>query len=288
MKLPQLNGLLFIAIIILLLISWFEPGLTPEKLSPLLTSLHPKDIHTIHLQRHQLHDIDFEKTSSHWMMQKPIPSRINPIYLDTILDITTAKSQHHFLAKDKSLTAYQLDKPLAVLRLNDMTISFGGADPLGKYRYVLINDTIHLINDSFYYSLRKPYTEYIDLSLFPAGAKIQQLQLPSLQLIKQGKNWQLSPEQVEVSTDTINQFIHQWEHISALKIQEYHSNGLKPEVSINWKQPGADTIKQRMEILYDEQALGFADKNIRYHFSKIQFSKLLHLHNDAPSHASSL
>ncbi len=67
-----------------------------------------------------------------------------------ILLLLHAPSLRQLPAIQTELHKYALLEPRVNVYFNDLKISFGDLEPIKSLRYVLIDDTVHLIKDEFY------------------------------------------------------------------------------------------------------------------------------------------
>lgn len=184
-----------------------------------LTSLQPDAISSINITREGMNDIALKKTNDHWQLTNPIKMDANLFNTNQILQLATEKSGSHFAAQAESLHKYGLDKPEAIVTLDDTSIAFGNANPIGNRRYVLIKDTVHLIRDQHIHWLRGDSDSFISRKLLPVDAKIKRIQFPETTLTKNTHGqWQSSNSTLFKSTDDIQTLLAAWQNMEALQI----------------------------------------------------------------------
>ena len=212
------NILLFISVLCLSLILYFEPGLEqPEK--QYLSSLNSQQIQHITIQRKGLESIELDNTDQGWFISKPYQLAANPLRIGTITALAEKRSFSQFPAAGKLLKKYQLDDPLITVSLDDKKIAIGAEEPINQHRYALLDDMIHLIDGTVYYQLRANLDTFISLYLLPPGSEIQSIELPEHKIsIEEGK-WLLSPEDHGISADSISTLLHSWKAAQALRIK---------------------------------------------------------------------
>lgn len=178
-----------------------------------LTEIDPQDIHVIHVQRQAQDDIIFQKQDGHWIMQSPYKLPANPARINVMLKLLQAHSYDRFSAADNDLTPFLLAVPAVSIVLNDTRIAFGDTNPLEeKLRYVLIKDTVHLINDSLFRQLQAAPTFFLSSKLIPPETTIKSIQLPGV-MIDNTEGNTLDGAQ--------HQLITAWQNVEAVSIQKY-------------------------------------------------------------------
>jgi hypothetical protein len=183
-----------------------EPAVT-------LTDIQPDSIHLIHIERHDLDDIIFQKQGNSWVMQSPFKLPANPSRINVMLNLLQAHSYDRFSAPDNDLTPYMLAVPAVSIVLDDTRIAFGDTNPLEeKLRYVLVKDTVHIINAGLFNQLQASATFFLDAKLIPPAASIKAIQLPDLN-IENTEDDTLSGAQ--------HQIINAWEQVESISLRKY-------------------------------------------------------------------
>lgn len=178
-----------------------------------LTNIQPDSIHVIHIKRRDLDDIIFQKQGGNWMMQRPFDLPAHPARMKTMLGLLQAHSYDHFSAPDNDLTPYMLALPAVSLVFNDTEIAFGNVNPLEKkLRYVLLKDTVHIINAGLFHQLRTSATFFLDTRLIPPDASIKAIQLPELNIQNTG---------TETLSDAQHQIINTWKQLESISVRKY-------------------------------------------------------------------
>ncbi len=224
-----LNLILFAFIIVLAAFVFFEPGKDIAKIPPTLTRLKAKDVTHIKISRNATtaveNDMEFEKTAAGWIMLKPYQYTANTFRINSILELlsTASFSQNDLNTLNKS--TFGLDKPRATITFNnDTAIIFGHNKSLKNHRYIQIGSTLHLVADTFFYQLSAKAESYLSHKLLPEKSKITKLTLPDITVMKENGKWKLTPEANNITSDSINQLISEWQ-----LSQAYDINKIKPE-----------------------------------------------------------
>jgi hypothetical protein len=178
-----------------------------------LTDIQPDSIHLIHIERRDLDDIIFQKQENRWMMQSPFKLPANPSRIQVMLSLLQAHSYDHFSAPDNDLTPYMLAVPAVSIVLDDTRIAFGDTNPLEeKLRYVLIKDTVHIINAGLFHQLQTSATFFLDAKLIPPDASIKTIQFPDLTIENTGD---------DTLTGAQHQIINAWKQVESISLRKY-------------------------------------------------------------------
>lgn len=222
-----------------------------------LTKIDPESIHVIYIERQGLDDIIFQKQDDHWDMQSPFNLPANYSRIKVMLKLLQAHSYDHFSAADNDLTPFKLAVPTVSIILNDTRIAFGDTNPLEeKLRYVLIKDTVHIINDSLFHQLQTSATFFIDPKLIPPGATIKTIRLPELSIENTGD---------DTMTGAYHQIIKAWNRLESISVRKYEET--EPIDTIKLELTTGEIIE--FIIISDRPNLILArpDKGIQYHIS---------------------
>lgn len=236
------NLILFIAVICLSLIAWYQPGLK-KVITHYLTSLDADKIHTIVIEREDIGSIKLNKHNNNWNIEAPYQLPANTLRVNTITALADKRSYLQFQVTDAELSRYQLDKPPVSIWLNDHKFVLGNTDPIKQQRYAMNvsdnlasgNNTVHLINGIIFYQLRAALDTFISPALLPPQAKINSISWSDKTLTMEKGSWHLTPEAPEVSSDSIAQLIQFWKQAQASKVETKVALGIDNEALIHSK-----------------------------------------------------
>jgi len=271
--------LVFLAGLVALVI--IEPG--KEKKQPVvtLTSLNPSDITSVTIEQPQQVNAVLKKSNGEWQLQQPLSIAANKPLLDKLLNIVKTKSHSSYALSEVDTNQLHLNNPSLILFLNDKKFVFGDTDALYGYRYVLVDNRVHLITDRFSYLIHKDYTALVSPSLLPANINITRLTLPQLTIKESDHGWNTIPEQKVSSADQIQKIIDEWRLAQAMKITRLSDNntieiskklGSIEVASSNYKAYSFNLLSTDDEIILTRPDLG-----LRYHFEKQAGQRLLSL-----------
>ncbi len=220
------NSILFIIIIFLALIAWFQPGLH-EAEAIYLTSLKANKIETIIIERQDLGTVKLKKYNNGWYLEEPYQLPANPLRVNTITALAEKHSFLQFQVKGSEFDRYHLKKPPISVWLNEDKITLGSEDPINQQRYAMNisdniqsgNNTIHLINGVIYYQLRANLDTFISPALLPPQVNIKSIAWAGKKLTISGTHWELKPDSPEVTSDSMTQFIQSWQRAQASRVE---------------------------------------------------------------------
>ena len=261
-------------------IAYFKPGVDRPAAKPALSTLTADTVQSISVERSGQPAIVLEKTGGHWRMTAPFSARANRFRVDSLLRVATAESETRLPLEEASLTQYGLAKPLLEVRFNDELIQFGGMHPLKQQLYVRYQDSVHLIGAHHFQPVASRVNDFIDSSLIEKGREPLTMRLPGFTLTRADGEWKLSPENKELSSDRIAQFVQEWRNARALTMNRYEGKPYKEKIRIDFAggAPGEHTTLE-IGILArkPELILVRKDEGLQYHFPADAAQRLLSL-----------
>lgn len=272
-----LNIGLLVFLLLLVSLIVFEPGKKPKPKAVHLTELSQADIKHIELQRIGKPDIKLEKRDSIWYLTEPYQLPANDFRAQSLTALAETKSYLQYDAKSVDLKKVRLDKPEVTIVLNDkLKLTIGGVDPIHNRRYVKNGDTLHLVNDTFYYQLTGTVTAFISYQILPPDAKLSKLVLPRFSLSQKDGEWYMRPAQKDTSADSINEFINEWRHAQSLQVSEYKGKLPKPDIRV-YREATADPIDFSLQKKQGSTFLVRHDVKLSYKLSDETAEKLQQL-----------
>lgn len=278
-----LNLVLLIFILVLITFVIYEPGKEVAITPPTLTNMESKDVYHLKISRHNAKSaeqvVEFKKTSAGWIMIKPYSVSANSFRIDSILKLLSTVSFSQNNLENLNLNTFGLTRPVATITFNNKTsIIFGHNKSLKNHRYVRIDSTLHLVADTFFYQLAAKAESYINHKLLNEKSKILKLSLPAIKLEKTDGSWQAIPKADNLSADSINQLISEWQLSQAYDINKVKpSPNSKPDIIIQLE----DNKKLHFKIEKNKDNFNLVnlDAGIRYILSADRKDKLLNLSN---------
>lgn len=272
-----LNVLLAVGLSGLIALTIFEPGKDDAPNATLLTELDAKQIHQIIIQSLGRPEIQLQKVDKQWEMLSPFSASANQERLNQLLYLLTAKSQASYPAEQTDTQQLQLDAPSLTLQFNNTRFKFGGTAPLGDSRYVLIDNTVHLITDRYSHLVRNAATDLVSPTLLNTNDPITTLDLPTVSLALRDGQWQIDKPQSQKieNPDHVQQLLAEWRHARAFSVQPLTPTPQALEaITLTTEK---STFHFMLLKTKDEFVLRRNDLGLQYHFSNEAGQRLLML-----------
>lgn len=270
------NLVLLAAVAALAALAYFLPASKPPPGPPALTGLTPAQIHRVRISHAGKPAIVLVRKGEDWRMVKPIQVRANRFIIHSLLGITRTDSYSRFTAGQRDLSEFGLDEPSLRLRLNDLDIAFGAAEPLNGRRYVQSGAMVHVISNLYYQEASGGVADFVSRVLLPEDVPPVKLVFPDKVLERDDQgHWEVSAGGRGTGQGA-RDLVDQWRHAQALEVKPYSGTGAHPSVRVTF---GKDHPPLRFEIVRKDPELILArpDIGMAYHFTASQAKKLLHL-----------
>lgn len=268
---------LFLAGLVALVI--FEPGKETPPVTNKLTTLDPENINKIVIEQPEHSKILLQKNKYGWEMLEPLQISANDVLVDNLLDILKSRSHSRYSAPKVDLGQFNLTSPNLKIYFNDTALAFGTTDPLRGYRYILINNEVHLITDRYSHLIRGKITSLVSPQLLPGNAILNKLELPDLTLQSNENGWTASPDTNFESADDIQKLLDEWHYARAIEVNLDEKTAGQPgnennsAILIHTTNNG--TYRFRVSSRKDEIILTRTDMKLSYHFDKQLGERLL-------------
>ena len=258
-----LNLCLLLAVIGLALFLVYGNGKKAAPADVTLTAVKPETVSHIRIVRTGQDEISFAKQSGIWMMQNPYQLRASEIRIETMLKLLGAHSYAQYHSKAIQLSRFLLDQPQLSIEFDNTRIDFGATSPLAERRYVLVNNTVHIINDVLFQQLQAPATFFLNTRLLPEHTSISAVLLPGHAIRRQQAIWTVDPA-LNISADKIVELVNAWRDADAISVSKYEDQGRHDTVRIELEKEGAIEFV----IVHEPPQLILArpDLGIQYHF----------------------
>lgn len=253
----------------LVAISVLEPGKEKAKPKPKLLDRFDRDsVRTISI--HRADTIQFERRDGRWWITSPLKAPANEFQLDRILDLPNTEIQTRYPLPQDQLAVFGLDQPKAVVGLGDLpSLSFGGTEPIDLRRYVRVgNETqVALVNDTFFYFLTAPASEYVDKKLLPLDqAMIRSLEIGELKVKRQPDGgFDIQPP-AAASAAVISPWFDEWQRARAIDLKPYTGSGEGLE-NIRLTLANGEELRFLVVQKSPELILARPDWALEYHFT---------------------
>jgi len=228
-----------------------------------ISRLKPREVTRIAIQTAD-HALTLVRVDGAWQIESPISWFANNINVERILDILNSPADSKLPGDEIDLASLGLKFPRAVLRLNDTELSFGETNNIGARRYVLIDDTVHLIADRHLPFLQQGITGLVDRRLIPPAMSMRSLELASVSLTRNESGQWLANE-ANLTPDQAEKIIANWQTLEARHLQKYDS-GNTPSRKLVIGLDNGGKIEFYLMSIAPEVVIARADLGIQYHF----------------------
>lgn len=245
---------------------------------PVLAGLSADAVDRIAIRHPGSEEIRLEKADGIWHVTAPGQARAEAVEVAALTDLAELESKRQLKPADVSLADLELEPAKYEIQLNDRLLQFGGIEPLEYERYILADDTIHLLSDPPSAALDADFSDLVSKQILPAGRQIVGIELPELSLNKDDSGWSLSPPQADVSTDQMQALVDGWSRARALWNE-------KPKADVDYTDK--PKIRLRLDdgsqvelVLVDRQPqliLAQPAARVHHHLSKALADELLQL-----------
>jgi hypothetical protein len=236
-----------------------------------LTQLSADEVTQISIRHNQRH-IELRRENDNWRMLQPIKVAANSFRIDTLLNMLNTVSHAEYSTADLELDKYGISSASTSISFNGVTIDFGIVNPINNYRYVRINDRVHLIDDHFYPLLSSQTGTLVARELIAGDAIIDKLVLPQQTLYRDENSlWHSSDD---TDPDAINETLYHWQHSQAFGVHNYMQREPLAEISAYL---AGDASPVRFYVTDTDPWLIIArpDLDIEYHFNLEFHDRLL-------------
>lgn len=263
-----LNLVLFAAVAGLGLFFYFKPkSASPPEFA--LSQLQAHDVKRVEIER-QNSALTLERRAENWHIVAPFQSRADPIKVQAILDIVSARSKQRLPAQD--LARFDLDTPAARVTIDGRQFSYGTVNALTSEQYVATGDGVYLVPLRYGSSIPAQLNELAGRQVLSDDEVPVRFELPDLTVAQQEGRWITQPES-NLTQDEINQWVQEWRMALASRSEPDAKAKGRQDIRIALKSGNTVTLK----ILQNEPELIVTrtDEDMRYYFPQGTGKRLL-------------
>lgn len=227
MQASKLNLLLFVVVLLLITLVWYEQASETTVEQYGLLPMVAGDVSEIAIHNGAERVIKLKRDSvNQWRMVEPLQVAANHHKIETVLDILAQQPTNRFKADKAQLNNYGLQNPQVRLEMSGENgtelLRFGAQTPLNNYRYLQLGDEIVIIDDKAFYPVASIYTNFIASRLLPEGVELASIQLPNFQVQLNEGRWSLqfsNADSGSYSADQLAQWIDGWRYARSVDIE---------------------------------------------------------------------
>ncbi len=219
-----LNLILLAITCVLALIVYFKPGKSPEVHQRLISDYDPAGITLITIERELKPEIRLQQRDGSWRLVTPMEVLANQSRVDALRNLPAKKSFADYPVTDLELHRYGLAPALATVLLNEYPIKIGSLNPVNQRRYLLIDDTVHLISDDLFDVYTATPASYAATKVIPPDYRISQLTLPDVTLLQNAPGrWEVQSVSDDPNIENPESIIDAWHNAKALWVDPYNN-----------------------------------------------------------------
>lgn len=219
-----LNLVLLLALVGLGLYAYLRPD---EKAKPqiAITTLKRDAVDYVRVQRASGMDMQIRKHNGTWLMSGPYHTRVDPLQVDRLLDITLATASQKF--KAENLARYGLDPAKISVTLNDQTFDFGNINDVTNEQYIANGENVYLVRTYLGYNVPTDVTKLLSRKLLADNEIPDAYDFGDWKALKNDKGaWTLQgnlhPERdVTPTPNELNVWASEWNLASALSVTPF-------------------------------------------------------------------
>jgi len=270
-----INLALFCLAGLLLLIIVYRPGIAPAPAPQALTALTGDGITRIQVTRTAREPLTFTRQADNWVLAGSSELPASDFQIHSLLAILQARPARSYPADSLDLETLGLQPPQATLMLDDTRLEIGLTDALDNMRYILLGDTVFLVADKYQHLINANWTNFVERKLLPPDTSITRLRLPNMDVSRTADNqWQLSPADPAISTDTLTALVSVWEQATAYYLRRHQDNTSGEKITLEFSN-ATEPVTFYIVSLTPELILARPDLGIQYHLQSAMGQTLL-------------
>jgi len=280
-----LNLVLFFAVLGLALVAWFKPGVkTVDAPRPITSGLTPEQTGSITVERLARDALKFSRHDGRWFLlaeNRELPAA--DFQVRALLRLLEAAATRHYPASSLDLASLGLNPAQAQVTMDDVKFRFGVTDALKNQRYVLVGDTVYLIDDQYQHLLNADWPNFVSRQLLDGRDAITRLELPDMTLAySDDGHWRLDPMQEGVGADALQTLIENWQNATALLTRRDNDSATGETVTV-YTRDSTRPIVLRIATRTPDLVLARPDWGIQYQLPGSETDDLFTLPQPEPA-----
>ena len=242
---------------------FFKPETPPGAGLHVLSSLNAANIDSISLAPAKQPRIELRKRHNTWYLTEPWSARADAARIENLLSLLTAQSEKRIVTQD--LTRFELDQPVARLKLGTQEFAFGATQPLTNQLYVHTQGAVYLISPVYFVDVLQPAQAYLSKQLLAADEIPIAFEFPGFTLTRKDGTWQQTPPQAAPTQDAANAFADEWRHAHAVSVSRIDAFNATEHITLRF----ASGKLLALQAAQQEGAwvVFRADEKLAYHFT---------------------
>ena len=228
-----------------------------------LSTLAAASVNEIRITLASRPSVVLDKRGDAWFISAPFVARADMARVDSLLGLLTAESAQRFAATD--LARFELDRPLASVKIGAQTFSFGGVHPLNNQLYVLTQGTVYLVSPVYFVDVAKQATDYASKQLLDAAENPIAFEFATFKLTRNDGKWLKQPADATLSQDDANKFADEWRHAQALSVGQPQTFKAAEQITLRFA--SGKTLNLQAAQQGQAWVVLREDEKLAYHFT---------------------
>jgi len=161
---------------------------------------------------------ELRKRQGTWYLTEPFQARADAARIESLLGLLTAQSEKRIVTTD--LARFELDRPLARLKLGSQEFAFGATQPLSNQLYVHTQGAVFLISPVYFVDAAQPAQAFISKRLLADDEIPVAFAFPHFTLTRDNGTWRMTPPTSAPTQDAANAFADEWRHAQARAVNQ--------------------------------------------------------------------
>lgn len=223
-----LNMALLAVVAALACFAWLTPSRDEQAKQP-LSKLRSAQAQRITLTRPGQPPVTLERRDTQWQITAPLRARADEFQVLRMLTILDAQPSAQLPATD--LARFDLQRPVALLNIDNEEYAFGGINTVTREQYVKRGDTVYVVALRHGAALPANALALVHRVLLAEQEQPVAIALPDFSLSQKEGRWTLTPP-VDTSQDDLQRYVDQWRHASAAQAEPYDQRPPLAEIRI--------------------------------------------------------
>lgn len=223
-----LNIALLAVVAALACFAWLTPSRDEQTKQP-LSMLRAAQAQRITLARPGQPLVTLERRNTQWQITAPFKARADEFQVLRMLTILDAQPTAQLPATD--LARFDLQRPVALLNIDNEEYAFGGINTVTREQYVRRGDTVYVVALRHGAALPVNAQALIHRVLLAEQEQPVAITLPDFSLSHKEGRWTLTPP-ADTSQDDLQRYVDQWRHASAAQAEPYDQRPPLAEIRI--------------------------------------------------------
>lgn len=187
-----------------------------EKPASVFSQLNKKDISTVLIEHNNI-ITQIDNSANTWRITKPVTVEADDFRIQAILNLLNEPVNTYYDIEPSDYKKFSLDPALANLKLGQQEFLFGSTSAVNNMRYVLTNNKLFLVEDTFYPLITAGYKNLMRRYLFDSHTEFTDIRFNDTHVYQNNKaSWQA--DKLQTSADDLKRYVDNWKYIQAYAV----------------------------------------------------------------------